>query len=174
MANSKKEISSKDEKILDVMMDDARQSSVEISEKVGMSRQTVQKTISRLEENHVIWGYIPVVDLRRIGKKLFITLIKTTPNITKENILEILPVASKGMEEQGGIHLIYTGFTHGYFDWIVIFAASDIVQASKTMRSMQGKLSDFIEDIQILEELMPVRFCGVLNPDYKVDLDNIL
>ena len=174
MVNRKKEISGNDEKILNVMMTDARQSSVEISEKVGMSRQTVQKTINRLEEDHVIWGYIPVVNLRRIGKKLFITLIKTTPKINKEKILEILPLASKGMEEQVGINLIYTGFTHGYFDWIVIFAAYDIVQASKTMRNMQNNFTDFIEDVQILEELMPIRFCGVLNPDYKEDLDNIL
>lgn len=174
MEKSKKEISSNDKKILDVMMKDARQSSIELSEKVGVSRQTVQKTISRLEEDHVIWGYIPVVSLRRIGKKLFIALIKTTPKITKEKALEIVPIASKGMEEQVGITLIYTGFTHGYYDWIVIFAADGIGQASKIMRRWESKYSDFIEDLQILEELMPIRFCGVLNPDYKEDINNIM
>jgi len=174
MADGKKEISSNDKKILDVMMLDARQSSVELSEKVGMSRQTVQKTINRLEENHIIWGYIPVVNLRSIGKKLFITLIKTTPKITKEKALEIVPIAREGMEEQVGITLIYTGFTHGYYDWVVIFAADDIIQASKIMRRIENQFSDFIEDIQILEELMPIRFCGVLNPDYQKDINIIL
>ena len=78
------------------------------------------------------------------------------------------------MQEQDSITLIYTGFTHGYFDWVVIFAANDIVQASKTMRNIKNKLSDFIEDLQILEELMPIRFCGVLNPDYEKDINDIL
>lgn len=174
MPDGKKEISSNDKKILDRMMLDARQSSVEISEKVGVSRQTVQKTISRLEDDHIIWGYVPVINLHRIGKKLFIALIKTTPKITKDKILEILPIASKNMQEQNGITLIYTGFTHGYFDWVVIFAANDIVQASKTMRSIEYNFSDFIENLQILEELMPIRFFGVLNPDFEKDINIIL
>ena len=174
MVKSNKEISSNEEKIIDMMKGNARQTSIELSKKVGMSRQTLQKTIRRLEEDHIIWGYVPVVNLHKIGKKLFITLIKTTPKIAKDKILEILPIERNGMLKQEGITLIYTGFTHGYFDWVVIFAANDIVQASKTMRDIEHKLSDFIEDLQILEELMPIRFCGVLNPDYEKDLNYIL
>jgi len=50
MLKSKGKISSNDKKILDALMENARQSLIEISEKTGMSRQTVQKTINRLEK----------------------------------------------------------------------------------------------------------------------------
>ncbi len=174
MAKSKQELSSNDRKILDVLIENARQTSIEISEKTGLSRQTVQKTISKLEREHVIWEYKPVVDLRRIGKKIFIILIRSTFKLTKEKTLEILPISSKAMEEQVGINLIYTGFTHGYFHWVVIFAAENIIQVNKIMRRWKSKYSEFIVDFQILEELMPIRLCGALNPDYNKEMNDIL
>ena len=67
MTKSEKEISSSDRKLLDVLIVDARQSLVELSEKTGLSRQTVQKTIRKLEKEHVIWGYHAVVDEGRKG-----------------------------------------------------------------------------------------------------------
>jgi len=174
MAKSKQELSNNDRKILDELMGNARQTSIEISEKTGLSRQTVQKTISKLERDHVIWEYKSVVDLRRIGRKIFIILIRTTSKLTKEKTQEILPVASKAMEEQVGINLIYTGLTHGYFHWVIIFAAEDVVQANKIMRRWKSKYSEFFVDFQILEELLPIRLCGALNPDYKEEINDIL
>jgi len=174
MTKSKKEISSNDRKILDALMGNARQPSIELSKKTKLSRQTVQKTIRKLEKEHVIWGYQPVVNMRKVGKKLFITLIKTTSKLTKERVQEVIPTLIKVMDEQKDIISIYTGYAHGYFDWIYIFAADDIVQANKMMRRWKTKYADLIEDIQIHEELMAIRSSGFLNPDFKQEIDNIL
>jgi DNA-binding Lrp family transcriptional regulator len=155
-------------------MRNARQSSVEISEKTGLARQTVHKTVRKLEKDHVIWGYRPVVNMRKVGKKLFVTLIKTTSKLTKERVQEVLPALIKIMDEQSDIIFIYTGYVHGYFDWLYIFAADDVIQANKMMRRWKTKYGDLIEDIQIHEELMAIRSSGLLNPDFKQEIDNIL
>ena len=67
-----------------------------------------------------------------------------------------------------------TSYFHGYFDWIIIFAADDIVQANKVVRNWKSNYVDTIEDIQLQEELMSFRCGGFLNPDYEEELKNIL
>ena len=174
MPKSNRIIRPNDRKILDLLSVNARQSLIEISEKTGLSRQTVQKSISRLEKDQVIWGHKSIVDLRRIGKKIFIILIKSNPNLTKEKAIEIIPVASKAMDKTPGFKTIYSGFVHGVFNWVLILAADDVIQVSKLMRTWESKYSDYVKDFQILEEMMPVRFCGFINPHYKEELSKIL
>ena len=87
MAKSKKEISSNERKILDVIEGNAWQSSVEISKKIGLSRQTVQKTIRKLEKDHVIWGYQVVVDEQKKGFSHFLILIKRTIKPLDEKLI---------------------------------------------------------------------------------------
>jgi len=174
MAKSKQELSNNDRKILDVLIENARQSLIEISEKTGLSRQTVQKTISKLEREHVIWGYYPVVNLQKMGKKRFIMLIKTSSQLTKEKFLEILPMGRKEITEDIKIMSIYVGITHGFFDGIVIFAADDIIMANKFMRLMKTKYKDLIENIELIEELMTIRSSSFINPEFKKEINEIL
>lgn len=62
MTNGIKELSNNDKKILDVLSENSRLSLITISQKTGLSRQTVQKTISRLEHKKEIWGYQVIFD----------------------------------------------------------------------------------------------------------------
>ena len=174
MAKSKYELSNNDKKILDVLIENARQSLIDISEKTGLSRQTVQKTINKLEKESVIWGYKTVVNFKSTGKKIFIILLKTSAKLSKDRLQEIFPITSKEMQKNVGISLIHTGLTHGDFDWFLIFAADDIVLANKIMRRWESQYSDIITDIKIVEELLPIRLCGALNPNYKEGIDEVL
>jgi len=97
MTKSKKEISSNDRKILDTLMGNARQSLVEISEKTGLARQTVQKTIQGLERDQVIWGYQAVVDEQKKGVSNYLMLIKRTTKPIDENVAD--KIISRKIEE---------------------------------------------------------------------------
>jgi DNA-binding Lrp family transcriptional regulator len=174
MKKSNKEINGNDKKILDAIIGNARQTAVELSNKTGLSRQTINKIINQLEKNQTIWGYNSIINLKVIGKKRFILLIKTSPGLTKEKFLKILPKEPHELFGIIGVKLTYVGITHGPFDRIVIFTADGIVQASKFMRLLKVKYKEFIDDIILIEELMTIRSCGIINPNYKEELDNIL
>jgi len=134
----------------------------------------VNKTIKRLEENHVIWGHYPVINMKAIRKKLFIMLLKSKPGLTQEKTLVALSETQKSLKEKKTFIPIYSGYFHGYYDWIIIFAADDIISANKVVRNWKTKYADTIEDIQLQEELMSFRCGGFLNPDYEEEIKNIL
>jgi len=167
-------INSKDRKIIDAMMEGARKSAIELSEKTGLTRQTVNKATRRLEEDHVFWGYYPVVNMKALGKKVFIMFLRSKPNLTLEKVLEGISETQKSIKEQKSLIPIYSGFFHGYFDWIIIFSADNIVQANKVVRNWRRKYGDTIEDIQLQEELMSFRCGGFINPDFKKEINGIL
>ena len=54
MTNNKTELNDNDKKVIYALLENTRQTAVKLSNKTGLSRQTVNKTITRLEENHVI------------------------------------------------------------------------------------------------------------------------
>jgi len=173
MAKSKIEISTNDRKVLDALMVNARQSSIEISEKTGLSRQTVQKTISKLEKDHVIWGHKTVVDLNKIGKKRFVMLIKANPNLTKEKTMDGISKVRKMMDKEKSGDLIYSGYYNGLFDWLIIFAAKDVIQANKILRQWKSYFPDFIDEVYLLEEMLATRDGRILNPDYEQSMSKI-
>lgn len=174
MLKSKGKISSNDKKILDALMENARQSLIEISEKTGMSRQTVQKTINRLEKNNIIWGYCPVVDLNKIGKKRFVMLVKSTQTLTREQTVNSIAQIRKMIDEEKIGELVYSGYYNGRFDWIINFYTKDIVQAKKILREWKLSFEDFIDEIYLLEELLTTRECKITNPDYEQAMAEIL
>ena len=172
MINNKIELNDNDKKVIYALLENARQTAVELSNKTGLSRQTVNKTITRLEENHVIWGHYPVINMKAIGKKLFMVLFKSKPNVNLEKTLEAIKISKKTLREKKFI-FIYSGFFHGYYDWIAIFAADDIIHANKAVRIWKNNFADTIDDIHLQEELMSFRCGGLINPDYEEELKNI-
>jgi DNA-binding Lrp family transcriptional regulator len=174
MTNNKIKLNDNDKKVIYALLENARQTAVELSNKTGLSRQTVNKTIQKLEENNIIWGHYPVINMKTLGKKIFIMLLRSKPGITIEKTLEYILETKKLLKEQKTLIPMYTGYFHGYFDWVIMFAADDIVQANKMVRNWKSKYAHTIEDIQLQEELMSFRRGGFLNPDYEKELKNIL
>ena len=132
MAKSKKEISSNERKILDAIAGNAWQSSIEISKKIGLSRQTVQKTIRKLEKDHVIWGYQVIVDEEKKGFSHFLILIKRSIKPLDETVAD--RIISRKLEEIAadiGITILTSLYSHGSYDWIISFMATDIRHAKR-------------------------------------------
>jgi DNA-binding Lrp family transcriptional regulator len=166
MTKSKKEISSNDRKILDALMVNARQSLVEISEKTGLARQTVQKTIQGLERDQVIWGYQAIVDEQKKGFSNYMLLIKRTIKPIDKNVADI--VISRKLEDMGskiGVTVLTSLYCHGNYDWIISFMAMDIKQAKKFTEQVKNIYGKYVADLQLLESLFFVKKQGFLNPD---------
>lgn len=166
MAKSKKEISSNERKILDAIQGNAWQSSIEISKKIGLSRQTVQKTIRKLEKDHVIWGYQVVVDEQKKGFSHFLILIKRSIKPLDETVAD--RIISRKLEEIAadiGITILTSLYSHGSYDWIISFMATDIRHAKRFTEHIKAIYSEYIVDIHLLETLFFVKKQGFLNPD---------
>jgi len=166
MPKSKKEITNNDRKILETLMGNARQSLIEISEKTGLSRQTVQKTLLKLEKDHVIWGYQPIVDEQKKGLTEFLILIKRSAKPADEKLID--KIILKKIEEtasQFGIKYGTTLYTNGIYDIIMSFLASDIKIAKRYTELIKTNYHDGVVDIQLLQSLFPIRKQGILNPN---------
>ena len=59
-----------DFKILDALLDDARLSSRQIADRVGVSVGTVLSRIKRMENEGIIKGYSAIVDHEKLGYEL--------------------------------------------------------------------------------------------------------
>jgi Lrp/AsnC family leucine-responsive transcriptional regulator len=168
MTKSEKETRINDRKILDVLVENARQPSIEISKKIGLSRQTVSKAINRLENDHVIWGYQAVVDEEKQGLSTYLVLVKRAIKPIDEKIAE--KIISRKLEEIAsdiGVKIVTSLYCNGSFDWIISFIATDIKQAKKFTEHIKTMYSEYISDLQILDVLFFVKKQGFLNPDVE-------
>jgi len=166
MAKSKKEISSNEKKILDAIQGNAWQSSIEISKKIGLSRQTVQKTIRKLEKDHVIWGYQVIVDEQKKGFSNYLVLIKRSIKPLDEKLVD--KDIGKKIEKEAlniGVIIVTSLYSHGSYDWIISFMATDIRHAKKFTEQIKNIYSEYIAEVQLLETLFFVKKQGILNPD---------
>ena len=75
-----------DVSILRQLNEDARQSYREIARALGVSISTVSNRVKRLESEHVVTGYVPVVDPKRIGYDV-IAVVGVT--ISRGKLLEV-------------------------------------------------------------------------------------
>lgn len=69
-----------DNKIIEVVKENARLTYSEIGEKVGVSRISVKKRMEALEEKGIIQGYKAVIDSTKLSEGVrFILDLETTP-----------------------------------------------------------------------------------------------
>ena len=166
MTTSKKEINSNDRKILNAMVGNARQPSIELSKKTKLSRQTVQKTIRKLEKEHMIWGYPVIVDEQKNGFSNYLMLIKRTTEPIDEKLVD--KYIGEKIEKEAlniGVKIETSLYCHGSYDWVMSIIATDIKHAKKFTEQIKTIYSEYIAEVQLLETLFFVKKQGILNPD---------
>lgn len=145
----------------------------EIAEKCGFSRQKVWRIIKRLKKNKDIWGYGAVVDEEKQGSKYYILLLKRSIKPMEKNIIK--NITSREIEESInniGCEMVYSLYTQGSFDWVIIFTAPDKIQAKKVNEIFIDRYHEFLTEAKLLETIFPAKVQCFLNPNIK-KLENL-
>jgi DNA-binding Lrp family transcriptional regulator len=163
---SKKQLQDDEQKILQELLRDSSQNINAIADKLGFSRQKIWRVIKNLEKNHTIWGYTTIIDEGRQGFKNYILLIKRTTHPVDNQLAE--KIISRGIEEQMqamGCRMVSSIYTHGFYDWVIIFTSKDIIQAKKTSELFKARYNKYIREAILLDELFTCKIQNILNPN---------
>jgi Lrp/AsnC family transcriptional regulator for asnA, asnC and gidA len=92
---------STEDRILDVLEEDAQASYAEIAERAGVSKPTVRKYITKLEEEGVIVGYSADIDPKKLsGKSIALVGI----DVSSERYVE----ATRALKALASVETLYT------------------------------------------------------------------
>ncbi|DAC72820.1 MAG TPA: Lrp/AsnC family transcriptional regulator [Thermoplasmata archaeon] len=169
MENDESEQITKDElEILTELQKNSNESVDAIAKHCGFSRQKVWRSIKRLEENHLIWGYTAVVDDEMKGLKHFTLLIKRSYRPLEEKTADVI-IKRKldDLASEMGITIENSYYVHGKYDWIITFPAQDIRYAKKFSEVILNLHPGIIKEIELMQTLYFVKKYQALNPNAK-------
>ena len=119
---------------------------------------------------------VPTVTDKAIGRELLKLLyVETTsiPGITispkpiKKIVEDISDLSLDDSAKDMGIEIQSGGMVNGKYDWILVFTAKDVKQATKFKGVFLSKYSSIVSEVDFLEYIFPIKKCGVPNPDVK-------
>jgi DNA-binding Lrp family transcriptional regulator len=139
-----------------------------ISHQCGFSRQKVWRIIKKLEEKKIIWGYTTICDEERQGLEKFLMLIKRTMQAVDDAIVKNIVSDSLAKEYHDmGITIESSYYTHGEFDWVMLFTAKDLKHAKKFGNLLSSRYAGIVERITLIQVLYTQRNHHIPNPDFK-------
>lgn len=167
MTKSRKEQMEQDEKrLLSELVKNSKENLDRIAKHCGFSTQKAWRIIKQLEAKGLIWGYTAVFDEEKLGLKHYMLMIKRNSKNVNENIVEtIISTKWDDLVKEMKITIETSCYTHGCYDWVVMFTAESIMQAKKFSQLLCKRYPGLIEETQILQTLKCVRKQYVLNPE---------
>jgi len=135
LAGKKIKVDVKDKKILDLLSEDSRMPVTMMSKKVGLSRDATNYRIKRLENLGVVEKFVPRLDFRKLGYKVFHIFFLVDESKNVNDFIEYM----KNMPE--------TLFLFEYsdsWDFELVMIAKDIYECDKVITSLQAEFSDTI------------------------------
>jgi DNA-binding Lrp family transcriptional regulator len=165
--SSKKQMVEDEKKIIVQLQKNPRSSIKEIAKSCGFSRQKVWRIIKQLEEDKTIWGYNVVIDDEKMDMNQYVLLIKSSPKPVKKIVEDISDLSLDNSAREMEIEIQSGGMVNGKYDWIIIFTAKDIKQATKFKDVFLSKYSSIVSEVDLLEYIFPIKKCYVANPEVK-------
>lgn len=163
---SKKQIQNDETIILGELEKNANKSINEIAKKCGFSRQKVWRIIKRLEKNNTIWGYVTIVDDEKQDLHSYILLIKRTSQPLSDELVEnIIKRKLENSAKKLSITIESSFYVNGVYDYVIFFNAEDVKQAKKLCESVNIIYEGHIKELQLLENMFPIKKCGITNPE---------
>ena len=168
MARKSAEQIKKDElKVLKSLKQNARGSIENISKKYKFSRQKVWRIIKRLEKNKKIWGYCTVTDDEKLEQKRFIILIKRSTEPVDDAIQKIIDFTMEDHSEKMEVEILDSGYLHGHYDWMFTITAQNMKNVKRFTHLLSKEYQLWINEILVLQNIFPVKRCGIFNPNMK-------
>jgi DNA-binding Lrp family transcriptional regulator len=116
-----------DLKIIGELNENARKSFREISRKLKVSLTTVANRVKKLENEGIIKGYIPIIDLDKIGYNLLVII---GIRISKGKLMEV----EKKISKNPHVYEIYD--TTGDWDSIIIARFKDRTELNRFIKEV--------------------------------------
>ena len=164
---SKKQINEDDKKFLKVLQENSGDNMESIAKKCGFSRQKLWRIKKRLEKNKTIWGYNAIVDEEKLGLKKYTMLIKKSAKPADDVVNKIIDLIMHKKGKEIGINIICSSYLHGKYDWKFVFTAENIKNVKKFSEILTREYQNIIREIEIMEDIFPVKKCGSINPEIK-------
>jgi Lrp/AsnC family leucine-responsive transcriptional regulator len=165
---SREQILQDENKVLNELQKNSKESIDKIAKKCGFSRQKVWRIIKRMEENKMIWGYTAVVDDDKLGVKKFLILVKRMQQpVTDEYIDKVIHRDLKKEIKEVGARLECSYYVHGSYDYVVCLTAKNIKQVKQFCERFNKLFYKHIAELKVLEIIFPVERCGISNPNVK-------
>ena len=122
------ELDALDIKILNALQQDARMTTLELAEQVGLSATPCARRVKRLEDEGVIERYVTLLNAERLGIELNVFADIRLRSQTKESI-EIFERAIKDMPEVVECYLVT-----GEYDYLLHLRVADMAALRALMR----------------------------------------
>lgn len=132
-------LSKKDKRLLHELDFGARQSAAQIAKKIGVSKAVANYRIKRLEEEGIIKGYYPVLDLAKIGYAFFRVLLRFQ-NLSPEKEEEIIEHIRKHPS------LAWLATLEGGWDVVLVLWAKNTYEFKKDCDRLLGGLAHHIRE----------------------------
>lgn len=143
-----------------------------IVEDCGFSRQKVQRIITQLEKNKVIWGYTTVTDEKKQGLLKYLLLVKRSmKKIDKETAKKIAYLQFDEEYIKQGILIETSSYLHGEYDWMILFTAKNLRDAKKFSSLLIENYPAIIIKINLMQILHSSKTHYIMNPTPEILLD---
>ena len=129
--------------ILNIIAENARLNSVEISKKLDVTNNTVIARIKQLRKRNIINGFEPLIHLEKIDYQGYKALIKLHP-ISEEKEKTMINLLSSNNNIVGILRMI------GQWNFEVEFDVKTREEMLKLTREIRTKFKDFIKEFEVI------------------------
>jgi DNA-binding Lrp family transcriptional regulator len=164
---SRNQVKKDENTVIKVLQSYAKESIDELAKRCKFSGPKVRRIMKKLEENETIWGYHAVTDYEKINSNEYILLIKKT-NTPLDKLADA--IVSRKIDKKAdeiGVMIGSSYYLHGIFDWLICFVAEDLPHAKRFESELVKLYKPFISETQLLENIFPVKRCGINNPNLE-------
>jgi len=133
----------KDLKILDLLSENARMTSVEIADKIGVSSNTISSRIRNLKKKGVIWSFKPLIHLENTGYMAYKLPVKFQ-NFNEEIENEIIDFLKSDVRVVAIIKLT------GQWDFEIEFEVDSRQSMLDVTRGFRDKFSPIIKEFELI------------------------
>ncbi|NOI13593.1 Lrp/AsnC family transcriptional regulator [Vibrio hepatarius] len=128
-----------DRHILSLLQKDARQSTADIADKVGLSPSPCARRIKKLEDDGVIAGYQAKLNKKKVGVGMTV-FVEVSLNNHQASSIEAFELAIQEMEEVTSCHVV-----SGAYDYLLEVVSHDLTGYESFTRKLQRH--DNVKDI---------------------------
>lgn len=129
--------------ILNLISENARMNSVEISSEIGISPNTVMLRIKEMKISGIIQGFKPLIHLENISFSGYKALVKFQ-NITEKRMKEIINNLRINVKIVGIIRLI------GLWDFEIEFEVKTKEEMLKLTRDFRDRFKDVVKEFEVI------------------------